>query len=589
MKKVLKNGISNIYSWQISLIQMFFVYAWISILPKTDSFFSVYSLFAVAGLCCLMYNWQRKSVCSGKIFCGALAFSVAFSMSVILGNYMLFEPVTALMSLLNIGLCFVGGIVIAQNILIYALTLLPIERETQVRTGEKKVFFLSFFCVIVVDLVYLFFASYPAIVDVDAVAELEQAMGYSPYSTWTPYWHTRTLEAILDPAYALLGDANAALACVTVVQVIFIAMCFAYALVTLYQMGLPKLLLSVVFFVYVLYPYNIVFNVTLGKDIAFGVAMLLVITALLRIITGTGKKQWLNYLMFIIGSFGFCMWRTNGMYIYLIIFPVLLFKFKLQKKLLLTVMLCVSMICAFLNGPYLDQKDYQEIPFTETLAVPFQQIGRLIVNDRELAEADTVFLSEIFYLDQVKELYRPESVDPMKFDALRHGNLCFLEENFGEFLEMWIRLGFEYPGDYLRAWIDETRGYWNGGYHMGVYDQGIADNEVGFYVSSGNNAIAGLFAAYIRYVEDPVILAPLKSIGFVVWVVLACWWLNVLKKRQVSLLAVPVLVLLAGLWTGTPVFAEFRYGYPVFLVSPVIILTTLFDLESLQRGVSGKG
>lgn len=561
------------------IIQMFFLYAWISVLPKTDSFFSVYSLFAVIGLFCLLTNHYNRPVCSPKTFWGAMAFSSVFSLSAILGNYMLFQPVTALMSLFNMGLCFVGGIVIAQNILLCALRVFPQEKEKKIRKREKLVFFLSFICVIVIDLVYLFFTSYPAIVDRDTMTELSQAMGYSAYSTWTPYWHTRSIELILDPAYAVLGDVNAALACVTVAQVMFIAVCFAYALVTLYQMGLPNIFMGVAFFLYVLYPYNIVFNVTIGKDVSFGVALLLLLTALLRILTNTGKNSWLNYMMFLLGSFGFCLWRTNGIYIYLITVAVLMYKLGTKKKRLLVSVLCVTGICVFLNGVYLEKKDYQEIPFTETLAIPFQQIGRVIVNDREIAEEDALFLSEIFRVEEVKEKFRPESVDPMKFEVFRHSKTEFLEENFGDFLKVWLRIGFEYPGDYLQAWIDETRGYWNGGYHMGVYDQGIVDNQMGMYASGGDSLIASLFAAYFRYIEDPIILEPLKSIGFVVWVFLGCWWMNILKKRQVSLLGVPILVLLMGLWIGTPVFAEFRYAYPVFLVSPMIIFLTWFDLK----------
>ena len=48
------------------------------------------------------------------------------------------------------------------------------------------------------------------------------------------------------------------------------------------------------------------------------------------------------------------------------------------------------------------------------------------------------------------------------------------------------------------------------------------------------------------------------------------------KKREEFLLTVPVMVLLAGLWLGTPVFAEFRYAYPMFLSAPVILGATVF-------------
>jgi len=41
-----------------------------------------------------------------------------------------------------------------------------------------------------------------------------------------------------------------------------------------------------------------------------------------------------------------------------------------------------------------------------------------------------------------------------------------------------------------------------------------------------------------------------------------------------------LVVLVAGLWLGTPVFAEFRYAYPIFLCMPVILAVTIFQEPS---------
>ena len=60
---------------------------------------------------------------------------------------------------------------------------------------------------------------------------------------------------------------------------------------------------------------------------------------------------------------------------------------------------------------------------------------------------------------------------------------------------------------------------------------------------------------------------------------MGCCLLNLWKKREEFLLTVPLLVLLAGLWLGSPVYAEFRYAYPVFLSTPVIVGVTVFRRE----------
>lgn len=573
-----------IYHPVIVAMQLFFLYAWISNLPGTDSFFSVYAFYAVAGSFCLFDNCSRKPEILKGTFRAICCFSVCFSLSVILANYRLFEPLTALMSLFNMGLCFVGGCIIGFHFFLWIWNHIPLKADPSQRMHEKLVFGVTFAGVVLVDLLYLFSTNYPAVVSVDSLAQFNQILGFAPYSNWTPYWHTVTVGFFFRIGYMLFGDVNAALVVYEVCQISFVAVCFSYVLTTLYQMGLPKSFLYVTYYLYVLYPYNIVFNVTVGKDVLFGMGLLIMMTALLRIILGIGKRPILNDISLVIGGCGFSLWRTNGFYITLLMTIVLLLIFRGRKKRLLGLMCGVLAICGFLVGPYLDVKGVEQAPFTETMAIPFQQIGRVIVNERTMSSEEEAFLSELFHFDEVLEFYRPESADPMKFDAFRHKKMGFLEENLETFLRIWIQLGLRYPGDYLFAWIDATRGYWNGGYNTGVYDQGIPGNTLGMYNSGGDNVLSGLFDAYFRYIEDPAILAPLKSIGFVVWLVLACWWVNVLKKRHIAVLSVPVLILLAGLWLGTPVFAEFRYAYPVFLVSPLIILTTMFS--SKQEALS---
>ena len=49
-----------------------------------------------------------------------------------------------------------------------------------------------------------------------------------------------------------------------------------------------------------------------------------------------------------------------------------------------------------------------------------------------------------------------------------------------------------------------------------------------------------------------------------------------LKKKEEFLLSIPLLVLIFGLWLGTPVYSEFRYAYPMFVAMPLILAVTLF-------------
>ena len=105
-------------------------------------------------------------------------------------------------------------------------------------------------------------------------------------------------------------------------------------------------------------------------------------------------------------------------------------------------------------------------------------------------------------------------------------------------------------------------------------------NAFGIATDVDPNLIQKLFGAAFRYLEKPAFLQPLTSIGLHVWALISCTLLNVLKKREEFLLGIPLLVLVGGLWIGTPVYSEFRYAYPFILGMPLILGVTLFAAKT---------
>ena len=111
----------------------------------------------------------------------------------------------------------------------------------------------------------------------------------------------------------------------------------------------------------------------------------------------------------------------------------------------------------------------------------------------------------------------------------------------------------------------------------------MGSSAYGLEASYGNNFVASAFAALFRYVEKLSILQPLTSIGLYVWATLGCFLVNALKKREEVLLTIPILVLVVGLWLGTPVYAEFRYAYPVILTLPMILPLTVYQAGDREQ------
>lgn len=567
-------------------VQALFIYTWLSNLTGTDSFLTVYLLCALTGVLCLWDNARAESREAAWVRVLTWILSGLFGGATVLANYPLFEPMTAILSLFNMACSFAGGYFVACNILLCAIRRLPLEAaDSKERKHAFRVFLLASGAVAAVFLLYLFTTGYPVYLAHDSIVSLDQ-IREGVYSNHHPYWYTRFIELCMDLGYLFSSDVNVAAAVYSAVQCVIMALCFGYLLVTLYQAGVPLWCILGVFAVSALLPYNITYSITMWKDTLFGGCSLAVMTALYRIVKDLGKCRWLNYAVFALCGVGFCLVRNNGFPVFLVWTAFLLiFQGRKHWKLLLICLLVLA-VAWFMTGPMLEMLNVADTEMVEILAVPFQQIARVIALDLPIGEEDMAFLKEIFWIDRVKELYTPYIVDPIKFEAMRPDGEVFLKQNMGEFLSVWLRLGLQHPGEYVKAWVEETKGYWNGGYYYWIYIKGTYPDISGIGGFHPDNLGKTLFDALFRYTEKPVILEPLYSIGLQVWAIISCCFVCFAQKRKEFLIAIPMVVLSAVLWVMTPVYAEFRYAYPMFVTCPLVLLTTVFSQSDEKEQVS---
>jgi len=563
----------------IMMIQAAFLYFWAVNLRGTDSYYSVYLLIAVASCFAMQKNYGYAPEMAKSTVISTVVFAGVFSVAVVLANYTLFIPWTAILSLFNAGCTFVGGMVAFGHILYYLVGNLPFAVSDEDRNRPVWVFFGA---LSVTALCYLFFHSYPGLLGTDSFATIRQIQS-NAYNNTMPFWHTLTVELFFNLGMAVFNDINSAVALFHVAQILFMSACFAYAVMTLYQIGVPWVVLGCVFAVYTILPYHVAYSVTLWKDILFGGAALLTVTALYRILRGIGKNTVVNEIVFVIGSTGLSLWRTNGWYAFAATALVMVILLRKKHKRLLAIMGGVLLVCWILINPLLSILNVPSTDFVEAFGIPFQQIARVVAEERPLTVEETHMLSQIFDLEQVKEKYDPQTVDPVKFEAFRRGNREFLKTNMAEYTKLWLKLGVRYPDVYLQAWVEATKGYWNGGYEYWIYMYHMDENDMGFAQTGSNNLIGNAFRAMYRYLEKPEILQPLYSIGLHVWFVAICCFVNIQRGREEFLITIPILVIVAGLLVGTPVFAEFRYAYPVFTTVPLITCVTIFERTQTKK------
>lgn len=567
------------------IINTIFIIIWLNNLAHTDAYFSVYALIAFFSFylstCGVDFSDQKKnSVLSILLSC-------VFSVSIILANYPIFtmmrDPArigastNLMVNLINTGLSFVGGISVFYPIMkwflnsdVSSLTCFSLFK----RTKYSSIIIFTLF--VGLNLIHLFLVEFPGNITEDTISQIEE-MITGKYSNFNTFWHTIMFKAVLSIGYSVFGSVNAAAALFSVFQIIVMSFAFSYCLYTMDECGVSSKISIFSLLLFLLMPYHMALTISIWKDVLFAGGCMIMITSLLRIMKHQIHHSIVDFIVFIAGSLLFILSRTNGWIIYLI-FVLAYLIFIRKNKVLMSSMVLMAVIGWFLLNPMLSILNVSGGDPVESLSIPIQQVSRVIVEGHELSDEDTILLARVIDIDEVSELYVEWLSDPMKVEV-RSKDYAYFLSNITQYRDLWIRLGLQHPWTYVKAWVEQTKGYWNGGYGYAMYSETVIDNPYGIVKTGGGNPFASLFRLYFGLSRHVVFFEPFHSIGLHVWIMILCFLRNIIRKREEWIISVPLLVLVIGLWFGTPVYACFRYVYPLFVCFPLIVSTAAFSKE----------
>jgi len=558
-----------------------FIVAWLSNLAHTDAMFSIYVLCALIGIFSICSNYLRRPSISktGIITCSAVA--CLFSVAVILANYPIFSVPSDPLVLFNSGCTFIGGVILAFDVLLCFFDRIPycvLSDQTPDRSTVIKHFFVFWSSIVFIDLIYLFFVQYTGIMTNDSYTQVGEILS-GQYSNHHPFWHTIVIKLCYLLGTLISDNMNACATIYAVLQILFLGCCFSYALTTMYQINVPKRLIFMAWFIFALMPYNIAFSVCMNKDYPFSAAVLALTVSLYRILRKIGFHPILNYFVFFLSGVACCIWRSNGIIAFALCTVFFAFFFWKKYKHLLAIMCSVVVLSWVMTNPMLSALHIVQPDLVESLSIPVQQVARVVYDECELSEGDYALIDKVVDIEQIPELYTDWLSDPIK-DEIRSKDNAYFEENRSEYLKLWIRIGMQYPGEYVKAWVDQTKGYWNGGYDYFIYALGVSSNDLGFTDGANNNIIAKVVNLIFKFCRGAVFMEPFESIGLHVWLVFILFVVNWLKGRREMLLSVLPLAIVATLLIATPVYSAFRYAYPVFTTYPFILAVSICKPKS---------
>ncbi len=441
------------------------------------------------------------------------------------------------------------------------------------------VFLITFAGITALNLTVLFTCRYPGNVTADSLTQIKMfSEGW--YNNHHPFLHTQTIRLFVNLGLMLFGDLNAGVAVYNVFQVLFMAACFSAAVMTLHQAFDRRWLTVTAALFFALMPFNINYSFSVWKDVMFGGFILLFVIYLFRCDKGIGLRR-LNFILLAVASLGVCLFRSNGyiMFIIVVLTYLILFWKKIFTKANTTrrttaIIFGAALIISYLfKHPFLAALDIPQPDTVEMLSIPLQQIARTLIEHDDLTEEDLDLIENVVSKDRMCEVYYPIYSDPEK-DLIRHeGSQDYIRENKMQFAFLYIRLGLKYPDSYLKAWVDQTRGYWNSGYDYWRWLDNM-DSEEGYdlYRTVNSDFFKRHFDEYLWIFQNSPVLILFLCIGLYVWIDWLLFYMAAARRDYLGVvLAMPVITLVFTLQISTPVYSEFRYVYSVFCSVPFLI------------------
>lgn len=439
-----------------------------------------------------------------------------------------------------------------------------------------------------------FLYEFPGIMTADSLVQYEQIIGVEPYSNHHPVVHTLLIKLFYQIGYGLSGNPEIGIACYTLFQMIFMALCCGNLIMHLG--GKRKQIRALLF--YGIVPFNAVFAVTIWKDIIFaGVAMLLfcLVCDMRGKLQAEGKQamdgqiidkqttdkyagtvthnptayQWL--ILVLLGIL-FALLRSNAWIAFILWTPFLLFAFRKDIVRTLISVAAVIISVVLIKGPVFTLFQVNSPDLVESLSVPAQQLARMLVEDAVLDEEDLALIQTAIDTTYIRDLYAADFADNIK-ELIRAGHPEEIQNNKSKYLKLWMKEVKSNPELALKAWYDLEGGYIYPGVQTKVADMdGIMDNAYGlyWYPKIGGKAVVKYKEIALKMGDFVPLYGMLFSIGAFFWLLVISTVISIRRKEPV-LCKILLLLLTLTLLIAAPV-VDFRYGYAMVVTMPLWVV-----------------
>ena len=524
-----------------------------------------YNIFSFCLLITLIFLFVKYFKKPTREYLGLSFFSLIFALLLVLGNlciqYMYDREVSIIMEFFTFRsiISFIGYTALFQLFLgnvIPRLCKVKLKEIIYDKKKSKYVFLISFIILILAWLPY-FLSLFPGTVSTDS-------------------WGVIRLAYIIG--YGIFKSLTAAIATYSIIQILVLASIFSYSLVFLYKHKVNfKILIAILSF-YALTPIFGYFSIVMWKDIYFAAFLLLLTIECYKLIENRNNLKISNMLSFIIVSIFTIFFRNNAIYMYfvLIIFSFIMLRNNYKK---LIVMFAIVLSFYFIiKGPVFDYFSVRTSASSEYIAIPMQQIGRMVYKDVDLTKSEKKTLNKLIDIDLLRDIYNPMSSDNIKFNDDYDKEV--FDENKFEYFKLWLTLVVKHPTIAVESYAVSTLGYWYPNIWDRSYENTIVENTKGVKIEPKAPKFVQDYVANITNQDIPIV-ALTWSIGLLVWVFFIFAYINYKRNGFKHLCPyIPLFAVWLTIMAATPVYNETRYIFSLFTALPFLLVVPFIKKNS---------
>lgn len=532
-----------------------------------------------------IFKLINNNFCNKRIVTISFILSICFSLSSIIGE--MIASNNSVLNFFQISSIFLfviySFILMIFFVFIFNLIINFKEKDSDfLYKNRKPIFYIAFICIM---LIYTFYylKHFPGVFSQDSFYSISQSLGYYRFSDGHPVSFTLILKLFTMISSDIKFDMI--LYCVS--QMIALAITFSFVIKYLIIKKINSFIIICSFLFFAFSPINAMYSFTVWKDIPFSISVILYLITILEIISN--PKDFLkkpgNMIIFGLLILFVSIFRNNGIYMMVLSFPFIILLLKSIRKKLLIIFFISFITYGLIKGPLYTYLNVEKGPIREALSIPIQQIARTFSYEYEnISEKDKQTVDKFLDAENIGKLYDPRISDPVKSTWK---DINFSKEK-GNFFNVWYKLFKKHSIIYIDSFLSNSYGYW---YPPTVYWTVYTNNATEAYWLyrpeynlETNPIIKGksIVSDVMLDIRNIPVLSMTHSIGYSFWIMFFLMAGIIVMKKYKLLIPFIMMTVLWLTLIASPVYAEFRYSYSLFVSLPLLWAVAINSNKFLQ-------